>query len=122
MKRQNIFNLNYHFITRRLAHSGGSLPKDSLRLQAIDDNDISTTKKSNATFFATRDQTDENEERRGSDEVDDDVPILNVTDEDSPYALINKFFPDRELNHRRMQVLSFDKIFQLIHLIELLTL
>jgi hypothetical protein len=88
----------------------------------IDDNDISTTKKSNATFFATRDETDENEERRGSDEVDDDVPILNVTDEDSPYALINKFFPDRELNHRRMQVQSFDKNFQLIHLIELFTL
>ncbi len=122
MKRQNIFNWEDNFITRRLAHSGGSLPKDSLRLQAIDDNDISTTKKSNATFFATRDETDENEERRGSDEVDDDVPILNVTDEDSPYALINKFFPDRELNHRRMQVLSFDKIFHFIHLIELFTL
>jgi len=88
----------------------------------IDDNDISTTKKSNATFFATRDETDENEERRGSDEVDDDVPILNVTDEDSPYALINNFFPDRELNHRRMQVLSFDKIFHLIHWIELFPL
>jgi hypothetical protein len=33
----------------------------------------------------------------------DDVPILNVTDADSPYALIDKFFPERESNHRRMQ-------------------
>ena len=34
----------------------------------------------------------------------DDVPILNVTDADSPYALIDKFFPERESNHRRMEV------------------
>ena len=32
------------------------------------------------------------------------MPILNVTDEDSPYALIDKFFPERESNHRRMQL------------------
>ena len=33
----------------------------------------------------------------------DDVPKLNVSEKDSPYALISKFFPNRERNHRRMQ-------------------
>jgi hypothetical protein len=45
-----------------------------------------------------------------ADSDGDDVPILNVTDDDSPYALIDKFFPDRESNHRRMQVSTTKKI------------
>ena len=42
--------------------------------------------------------TDENEEN----EIQDDVPTLNVSSKDSPYALIDKFFPERELNHQFM--------------------
>ena len=30
----------------------------------------------------------------------DESHMLNVSREDSPYALINAFFPDREVNHR----------------------
>ena len=30
------------------------------------------------------------------------MPTLNVSSKDSPYALIDKFFPERELNHQFM--------------------
>lgn len=39
-------------------------------------------------------------EREGN-EKDDDAPKLNVTDEDSPYALISDFFQNQEANHNR---------------------
>ena len=35
-------------------------------------------------------------------EIRDDLPTLNVSSKDSPYALIDKFFPERELNHQFM--------------------
>lgn len=50
-------------------------------------------------------------ERRKSDEDEDEiVPTLNVTEEDSPYALISKFFKNRERNHKKMNS-DFEKRF-----------
>ena len=44
--------------------------------------------------------TDDNDEH--DNEIRDDLPTLNVSSKDSPYALIDKFFPERELNHQFM--------------------
>ena len=40
-----------------------------------------------------------------NNEIEDkpDVPTLNVSSKDSPYALIDRFFPEREYNHEFME-------------------
>lgn len=53
---------------------------------------------------------DDDEQEIPAPAASEDVPKLNVSEKDSPYALISKFFPDRERNHRRMQN-NFEKSF-----------
>jgi hypothetical protein len=38
-----------------------------------------------------------------NNEIPDTLPTLNVSSKDSPYALIDEFFPDRENNHKQME-------------------
>lgn len=52
--------------------------------------------------FRLQDANEDADEVEGDDD-DEEVPMLNVSEKDSPYALISKFFPHRELNHRRMR-------------------
>ena len=49
------------------------------------------------------DKSDEDD----NNEIQDEVPTLNVSSKDSPYALIDRFFPERERNHG-----SIDRKFQ----------
>ncbi|XP_059079170.1 uncharacterized protein LOC131877503 [Tigriopus californicus] len=41
--------------------------------------------------------------KKGENVEEDKIPKLNVTDEDSPYALISDFFPNQERNHNRQE-------------------
>ena len=51
--------------------------------------------------FAGTNESEDFLSERSSEESP--TPILNVSEKDSPYALISKFFSSRESNHRRMR-------------------
>jgi len=70
-------------LPRRFAHTADR--KTEVRPPLPDTNDLAGAALFNANVTSVSRE----------DSSDDDVPILNVTDEDSPYALIDKFFPDR---------------------------
>ena len=97
-KRSKIYFLNDHHqsLTAEPSILGSRRPVTSLVSQHLDVDDEKDNNKKNVDE-EDRDVVTNDEE--GDDETTHSINVLNVSSKDSPYALINKYFSEREDNY-----------------------